>query len=126
MTAPISPGNSGGPFVNGEGQVVGVNTFGLLGGHNLNFAVSSQHVVELLNAGAKVGQPWSKLPAPKPDPGALAQTEVDRQKRIEEQRAGSQRWPQQLRNRNSSRSRIAHDKVNLIVLSFVSVSLKGD
>lgn len=41
-TAPISPGNSGGPLVNGSGEVVGVNTWREPLGQNLNFAVSNK------------------------------------------------------------------------------------
>ncbi|MFM8440784.1 MAG: trypsin-like peptidase domain-containing protein [Acidobacteriota bacterium] len=39
ITAPISSGNSGGPIVNSNGNVVGVATMYLRGGQNLNFAV---------------------------------------------------------------------------------------
>lgn len=48
-TAPISHGNSGGPLLNMEGAVVGVNTlsFQPIGGQNLNFAVSSVDVHSL-------------------------------------------------------------------------------
>ena len=38
-TAPISHGNSGGPLVNVQGEVVAVNTWGPQIGQNLNFAV---------------------------------------------------------------------------------------
>lgn len=38
MDAPISPGNSGGPLVDLDGKVVGINTRGIPG-QNLNFAV---------------------------------------------------------------------------------------
>jgi S1-C subfamily serine protease len=47
-TAPISPGNSGGPLVNHDGQVVAMNTMVLLIGQNLNFAISSVDVADAL------------------------------------------------------------------------------
>ena len=39
FTAPISPGNSGGPLLNMQGKVIGITTFTNVGGQNLNFAV---------------------------------------------------------------------------------------
>lgn len=48
-TAPISPGNSGGPLVNMRGEVVGVNSFKRADGENLNFAICSLDVQEVLN-----------------------------------------------------------------------------
>jgi S1-C subfamily serine protease len=47
-TAPISPGNSGGPLLNHEGQVVAMNTIVLLIGPSLNFAISSIDVADAL------------------------------------------------------------------------------
>jgi S1-C subfamily serine protease len=49
-TAPISPGNSGGPLVNRDGQVVAMNTMQLVIGQNLNFAISSVDVAAALKA----------------------------------------------------------------------------
>ena len=46
---PISPGNSGGPLVSMMGEVVGMNTFQLAVGQNLNFAVSVNDVREVLD-----------------------------------------------------------------------------
>ena len=43
-TTPISPGNSGGPLVDLAGQVVGINTFNIVKGQNLNFAVSASDI----------------------------------------------------------------------------------
>ena len=39
ITAPISPGSSGGPLFNMAGEVVGITTSHLVGGQNLNFAI---------------------------------------------------------------------------------------
>lgn len=39
VTAPISPGSSGGPLFNMAGEVVGITTMYIKGGENLNFAI---------------------------------------------------------------------------------------
>jgi len=39
FSAPISPGNSGGPLLDMDGKVVGITTFIKPGGQNLNFAI---------------------------------------------------------------------------------------
>ncbi len=44
MTAPISPGSSGSPVLNMKGEVVGVATFLILAGQNLNFAVPADRI----------------------------------------------------------------------------------
>ena len=49
MTAPISPGSSGGPVLNKKGEVIGVSFMTLLGGQNLNFAIPSKYLRILLN-----------------------------------------------------------------------------
>ena len=51
MTAPISPGSSGGPVLNRKGQVIGVSTsvYNPIFGQNLNFAVPSNALKALLN-----------------------------------------------------------------------------
>jgi S1-C subfamily serine protease/tetratricopeptide (TPR) repeat protein len=59
-TTPISPGNSGGPLVDMKGMVVGVNTMGLRGGENLNFAVAIAEFPPLLLAMSEIASP---LPA---------------------------------------------------------------
>jgi serine protease Do len=53
MTAPISPGSSGGPVVNLKGEVVGVSTFYREGGQNLNFAIAGPSVLALKPGPAK-------------------------------------------------------------------------
>ncbi|MDP1561115.1 MAG: trypsin-like peptidase domain-containing protein [Pirellulaceae bacterium] len=59
-TAPIFPGNSGGPLVDMKGMVVGVNTMGLHGGESLNFAVAIAELPPLLLAKSEIASP---LPA---------------------------------------------------------------
>jgi tetratricopeptide (TPR) repeat protein len=51
MTAPISPGSSGSPVLNMKGDVVGIATFLLVAGQNLNFAVPAERISKL-SAGA--------------------------------------------------------------------------
>ena len=54
ITAPISPGSSGGPLFNMAGEVVGITTLYLKGGENLNFAIPVNDAKLLLSAGSKV------------------------------------------------------------------------
>jgi len=51
ITAPISPGSSGGPLFNMAGEVVGITTSHLIGGQNLNFAIPINDVKPMLVAG---------------------------------------------------------------------------
>jgi hypothetical protein len=48
ITAPISPGSSGGPLFNMAGQVVGITTSYLRNGENLNFAIPINAVKPML------------------------------------------------------------------------------
>lgn len=57
ISAPISPGSSGGPVLNDRGQVIGIATFVVNRGQNLNFAVPIDAAKGLL--GGTVGKPLS-------------------------------------------------------------------
>lgn len=46
--ASISPGNSGGPLINTNGEVVGINTIGTFFGGDMGFAVPSSTIKEIL------------------------------------------------------------------------------
>lgn len=47
-TTPISPGSSGGALMDMNGDLIGITTLVTVDGQNLNFAVSSKHIFELL------------------------------------------------------------------------------
>lgn len=47
ISIPITHGNSGGPLFNATGQVVGINSSGLEGEGELNFAVSCEHIYDI-------------------------------------------------------------------------------
>ena len=55
LSAPISPGSSGGPIIDERGQVVGVSTLIITQGQNLNFGVAINAVKPMLEA--KVATP---------------------------------------------------------------------
>ncbi|AEV68495.1 S1C family serine protease [Acetivibrio clariflavus] len=47
--AAISAGNSGGALLNKKGQLIGITTFKITGGENLNFAISNEKLMRFLD-----------------------------------------------------------------------------
>ena len=58
MTALIFPGNSGGPVLNGKGEVIGISLITLEGGQNINFAIPSNYLKALLTLSGRVKPLW--------------------------------------------------------------------
>src|SRR4030042_5811718 len=70
ITAPVSIGSSGSPVFNLKGEAIGIATFLIEGGQNLNFAIPVKYVANLLNESKK---PKKKIkPALEPAPEAPA------------------------------------------------------
>jgi len=70
ITAPISPGSSGGPVLNARGEVIGVSFATFKVGQNLNFAIPSRYLKTL------VANLESSALAPQVKP--LAQTKIEK------------------------------------------------
>ncbi|MBL7075681.1 tetratricopeptide repeat protein [candidate division KSB1 bacterium] len=58
ITASISSGSSGSPVVNMQGEVIGVATFQIVEGQNLNFAIPGERVAKLTPSKGKTLAEW--------------------------------------------------------------------
>ena len=58
LTAPISPGSSGSPVVNMRGEVIGVATFFVIEGQNLNFAIPVERIRAMISNEIKTISGW--------------------------------------------------------------------
>jgi S1-C subfamily serine protease len=68
ITAPISPGSSGGALLNLNGEAIGVTFAQLVAGQNLNFAIPITYVRPLLEGGATKSLAEINLPPPDDGP----------------------------------------------------------
>lgn len=62
--AAISPGNSGGPLINTDGRVIGINTRGIMEGGDMGFSIPSQTIGQILprmREHGKVNWSWTGL-----------------------------------------------------------------
>ncbi|MGO8671527.1 MAG: S1C family serine protease [Capsulimonadaceae bacterium] len=76
-TAPISHGSSGGPLLDDNGEVIGVDSMILPDGENLNFAVSSQYIGPLLAHPSPALLPWSTFQSQPGDDGGDTKPPAD-------------------------------------------------
>ncbi len=72
VTAPMSPGNSGGPLINKYGEVIGINTWQYTEGQNLNFSININEIQNI-----KTDKPLSMSDFQKETSGKTSTTPAD-------------------------------------------------
>ncbi|MGF1538161.1 MAG: S1C family serine protease [Elainellaceae cyanobacterium] len=73
LDSPISPGNSGGPIVDSDGNLIGIATSGARGANDINSAISVDKVTTFINAYRHgVSIPPVIMPGSAPDGDALS------------------------------------------------------
>jgi S1-C subfamily serine protease len=50
ISAPIQPGNSGGPMFDKEGSLVGITSAGIPGANNVGYSIKSSYLCQLMDA----------------------------------------------------------------------------
>jgi hypothetical protein len=75
MSAPISPGSSGGPVFNASGEVIGIAVLTLEAGQNLNFAIPIDYARGMLNIAQT--QSLASIYEPEPIPEASPSPKVE-------------------------------------------------
>jgi len=86
VSAPVSPGNSGGPLFNSEGRVIGVMQFTRTAGQNLNFGIPVNTLKDLMSKAQETPSEVAGLKAPQEqllsEVGVLPARQGTRQVRI--------------------------------------------
>ena len=85
ITAPISPGSSGGPVLSGKGEVIGISVAFFSGGQNLNFAIPSNYLKTLI-ATAGPARPLAQAKLSGPSARQQELSVLEEQERLTEER----------------------------------------
>jgi hypothetical protein len=72
--ADVNPGNSGGPLINDQGHIIGINTFTMLGSEGINGSVQIDYLTEVLS---RRGIPFKSASAVTPEPEPVSESESE-------------------------------------------------